>query len=52
MARVVERHEESGRDLSATEARQAVALGHMRYVLAISTLLAVAAFAWILLEGV
>lgn len=51
MARIVEHHEESGHDLSATEARQAVPLGHMRYVLGISVTAIVVIFALMWLYG-
>jgi hypothetical protein len=52
MAQLVEHHEDSGHDLSATEARQAVPLGHMRYVLASSLVAVVIVFAFLWLYGV
>ena len=51
MAVPVERHEDSGHGLTADQARQAVALGHMRYVLAISTLAVTLIFASMLVFG-
>ncbi len=52
MPQVVERHEESGHDLNAVEARQAKPLGHMRYVLGISLLAIVIIFAFMWFYGV
>jgi len=49
---VIEHHEESGHDLTTEEARQGEAPGHMRYVLAISTLAVALIFAAILAFGI
>jgi hypothetical protein len=43
MARTIRRHDPASQNKPVTEARQAVTLGHMRYVLAVSLLLAVLA---------
>jgi len=48
---VVENHRDSGHDLTAEEARQAVMLGHMRYVLAVSMIAIVAIYAAMLFFG-
>ena len=45
-------HLDKSHDLTTQEARQGVTLGHMRYVLAISTIAVVVIFAWIWLNGV
>lgn len=52
MARVIEHHEDSGHDLNANDARQAVKLGHMRYVLGISTVAIVMIYGWIWFFGI
>lgn len=52
MVQIVEHHENSGHDLNPTEARQAVPLGHMRYVLASSLLAIVIIFAFLWFYGV